>query len=238
MRRRHARALHVRDQADAAGPEPRVLRRTRDLRAEFRAERAEHGGDVHPHLLEHPALHARSSRRRRRGCRPRSARCQAVRTKRAAGRAGLLVLDRLERGAEAVAQPLEPGLGGSCSARAATAGPAASVMGGMFPGCAAAMEPPRHRVAGSVIPGPAVDMRLPRSRVRAPHGLAWRSIAAPWPCAPHTERRQDKGDGRQDGCDCSTARPWPGTGRHQAGFPEAGRRRLGRRSASAPSSGR
>ena len=49
--------LHVRDQADAAGPEARILRRAGDLRAELRAELAPHGGDVDADLLEHPPAH-------------------------------------------------------------------------------------------------------------------------------------------------------------------------------------
>ena len=112
MRRRHARALHMRDQADAARPEPRVFRRARDLGSEFRAEFAPDGGDVHAHLFEHPAAH--------------HAHDAATAGAAVFGRAGpgglgeaaggpvgqgavLLVLDRLERGADPVAQALEPG---------------------------------------------------------------------------------------------------------------------------------
>ena len=89
MRRRHARAAHVRDQADAAGPEARVLRGAGDLAAELRAELAPHGGDVHADLLEHRARASRSSPRRRR--------------LRASG------VGRGPRGADEAARPAEPG---------------------------------------------------------------------------------------------------------------------------------
>ena len=46
----------MRDQADAGGPETRVMLGARDLRAELRAELAPDGGDVHADLFEHAAM--------------------------------------------------------------------------------------------------------------------------------------------------------------------------------------
>ena len=57
VRRRHARALHVRDQADAARPEPRILLGAGDLARNSGLNSPHDGGDVHPHLLEHPPAH-------------------------------------------------------------------------------------------------------------------------------------------------------------------------------------
>ena len=100
MRRRHARAAHMRDQADAARPEARIRLGARDLRAELRAELAPDGGDVHADLLEHPPAHhahhaAAAARPRPVGAdepagRPvrGTARPRSPRTRRTAGRAG------------------------------------------------------------------------------------------------------------------------------------------------------
>ena len=117
VRRRHARAPQVGDQRDAGGEEARIGLGAGDLGAEFGRELAVHGGDVDAHLLEHAAApqqahHPAAALAGFRGTGP----CRALEAARreggvgAAGRLGL-VLDRLEGGAEAVAQGLEPGAG-------------------------------------------------------------------------------------------------------------------------------
>ena len=56
---RHVRIAHVGDQRNARRPEPGIVGRARDLRAEFGREFAMHGGAVHADLLEQPPAHHR-----------------------------------------------------------------------------------------------------------------------------------------------------------------------------------
>jgi len=111
----HVGVLQVGHQADAGGEEARVFGRAGDLGAEFRAELAFHGGDVHADLLENAAVHEADDA---------AAAMGAVFGGAAPGTAleasgGLLRhrvwwrfgLDCLEGGADSVAQRLEPGAG-------------------------------------------------------------------------------------------------------------------------------
>ena len=105
MRRRHARAAHVRDQADAAGPEPRVLSAPGIW--------ARNSGLNSPQTVE--TLTPTFSNTRPRitliAPPPPPGRGHSVRAKRPAGIAsGRRVLNRFELGAEPVAQRLEPRL--------------------------------------------------------------------------------------------------------------------------------
>ena len=108
VRRRHARALHVRHQAYAAGPEARVLLGAGYLAAKLRAELAPDGGNVHPHLLEHASAHHARQSPATSGSLP-GASGEPARSE-LGQRAVLRVLDRLEFVAEAIAQRLEPRL--------------------------------------------------------------------------------------------------------------------------------
>ena len=110
--RRHVRVGHVGDKADAGGEEARVGFRAVDRLGEFGRELAEHGRGIDPDLLEHPPRHqphdaAAAGRAGGVGAFPRRPHEAARRSG-----AGALVLDRLEGGAELVAERLEPRLGG------------------------------------------------------------------------------------------------------------------------------
>src|SRR6185437_6462018 len=119
MDRRNQRRARMGDQRDAARPEARVLGGARDLAAELGREFAEHGRDIDADLLEDPTLHQRDDA---------AAAPVPVGAVALPGRAGepsaaarrarsrVLVLDRLEGGADAVAQRREPG-GGLALAR-------------------------------------------------------------------------------------------------------------------------
>src|ERR1700760_830731 len=102
------------DQADAGGEEFAGSGRAWDLLAEILAEGAIGGGDVDAHLLEHPPLHHRHHAAAAfmaviSGALPFLALEPAGR--KVAVCAGQRILDRLERGADAVAQGAEPGAG-------------------------------------------------------------------------------------------------------------------------------
>jgi hypothetical protein len=102
------RIFHVRDQADAAGPETRVFAGALHLLGEFRREGAEHGGRMHADLLEQPsAHHAHDTAAFVVTPGPRS-------LYKAPGLAGIevgggLILQRLEHGHDGVAQAFKPG---------------------------------------------------------------------------------------------------------------------------------
>ena len=108
VHRRHQRRAQMRHQRDAARPEARILGGAGDLAAELGLELAVHGRDIDADLLEDAAVHHRHRRRRRRRRASQGWRCEA------AGGAvrwplrRVFVLDRLEGGADAVAQRLEP----------------------------------------------------------------------------------------------------------------------------------
>ena len=51
------RVLHMRDQAEARGPEAGIFAGAFHLFGEVGGEGAEHGGDMHAHLLEQPPSH-------------------------------------------------------------------------------------------------------------------------------------------------------------------------------------
>ena len=111
---RHMRVVRMRDQRNARGPEARVVVGAGNFLAEFRRELAVHGRDVHADLLEHAAVHHRhhaaaAGRAGVVGALPRRAHEAAGRAigERRARRQR--VLERLERRADVVAQPLEPG---------------------------------------------------------------------------------------------------------------------------------
>ncbi|KAF1853478.1 hypothetical protein Lal_00013840 [Lupinus albus] len=158
--RRHQRRAHVRDQADARRPEFAGLRRTGDVGAEFRAEGAVDGRDVDPDLLEHPALHHRH------GAAAALAAAMvragpALALEPAGGQVGMgagqLVLQRLEGGADAVAQLLEPG-GGAGLALFDGAGVGGCCGGHGVSGCAGAVALPQgltqhHRRADRNVQG-------------------------------------------------------------------------------------
>jgi hypothetical protein len=97
----------MRDQADAGGPEARILRRAGDLLAEFRAELAPDGRDIDPDLLEDAAAHGRHHAAAATGTVPGLAR-EAPRRQPGMGAVRQLVLDLLESVADAVAQGFEP----------------------------------------------------------------------------------------------------------------------------------
>ncbi len=102
--RGHFRALHVRDQADAAGPEARVLGCTGDLGTKFGGELPPDRGDIDPDLLENPPLHdahhpAASVRAILGGPAP----CRLLEASRLS-RPSRLLLDRIEGRAQPVAQ--------------------------------------------------------------------------------------------------------------------------------------
>ena len=59
VHRRHVRIAQVRDQRNARGPEPGIVRCARDLGAELGCEFAVHGGTVHADFLEQSAAHDR-----------------------------------------------------------------------------------------------------------------------------------------------------------------------------------
>src|SRR5581483_8378025 len=92
----------MRDERDAARPEPAVLGRAGDLAAEFGRELAMDARDVDPDLFEDAALHDRH--RAAAAARPQP--LAPLEPPRHA--AGSLVLDRLECRADAVAQRGEP----------------------------------------------------------------------------------------------------------------------------------
>jgi hypothetical protein len=99
------------DQRNAGGPEPRIVGRARNLRAEFGGEFAMYGRAVHADLFKQPAAHDRHH--------PAAALGAGVvgalprRAHEASGvarieRGGRLVLKPLERRADVVAQRFEP----------------------------------------------------------------------------------------------------------------------------------
>src|SRR5215469_3048301 len=98
----HERRARMDDKRDAACPEARILLGTRDLAAEFRAELARDGRDIDAGLLEDAAFEDRH----RAAAAALALPVLALKT--VAGARIELVLDRLERGADAIAQRLEP----------------------------------------------------------------------------------------------------------------------------------
>ena len=105
VHRGHVRIGHVGDEADPGGEEARVLFGAGDGLGEFGAELAADGRDVDPDLLEHRADHlpahpAAARLAARVGAVPRCEAEARVRSR--------LPLDRLEGGADAVAQGFEP----------------------------------------------------------------------------------------------------------------------------------
>ena len=109
---RHMRIAQVRDQRNARRPEPGIVGRARNLRAEFGRELAMHGGTVHADLLEQPPAHHRHH--------AAAAGLAGVvgavpgRAHEAPGVAGIersrrIVFQPLEGRADVVAQGLEPG---------------------------------------------------------------------------------------------------------------------------------
>ena len=97
----------MRDQRDAARPEPRIGIGARNLRRELGTERAPHRRDVDADLLEHPAAHAGHDAAATAVARPRLAREAAGRQVLVIG-TGVAILERLERAADPIAQRLEP----------------------------------------------------------------------------------------------------------------------------------
>src|SRR5438477_102522 len=81
---------------------PRILRRARDLAAEFRRELAIDGRDIDPDLLEHPPVHQRDRAAAADRTLPLLA-LEPARRHRRSIRARILILDRFERGADPVA---------------------------------------------------------------------------------------------------------------------------------------
>ena len=110
MRRRDQRRAHMGDERDAARPKAGIVRCARDLVAELGREFAGHGRDVDPDLLEHPAVHDRDRAAAAFGPLPIPA-LEATRHTPIGAGAGIYVLDRLEVGADAVAEQRKPGLG-------------------------------------------------------------------------------------------------------------------------------
>ncbi|CAH2599395.1 protein of unknown function [Rhodovastum atsumiense] len=112
MRGRDTRAVHVGNQADAAGPEARILGGTGDPGREFRREVAEHGGDVDAHFLEDAAAHDAHHPATAAACiLGRALPGGALEAPGRTIRTFLCVLDRFEAGAKRVAQALEPNAG-------------------------------------------------------------------------------------------------------------------------------
>jgi hypothetical protein len=114
VHRRHMRIVHVRDHRHARRPEARIVRGARDLRAEFGRELAVHGRAMHADLLEHAAVHHRHHAAAA-GCageiralprRAHEASRRAIGQRRARRQR---IFQRFERGADVVAQLLEPG---------------------------------------------------------------------------------------------------------------------------------
>ena len=126
VRRRHPRAPHVRHQARCRwrrSADPASA--PRDLACGIRGENSPtHGRDVHPHLLEDPAAHDGHGAAAAAGPLPGAA-LEAPRRHPGMRPPGQGVLQRLEGGAEAVAQGLEPGPGR----------PGEGVQGGIRQGC-------------------------------------------------------------------------------------------------------
>src|SRR6185312_11618020 len=116
VRGRYLGRAGMHDERDAARPEARILLRTRDLLAEFLGEGAVHGRDVDAGLLQHAAVQDRHLAAAALGTAFLGAlpRLALEATGRPAGEraARELGLDRLEGGAQSVAQGREPGRGG------------------------------------------------------------------------------------------------------------------------------
>src|ERR1700749_699370 len=106
---RDMRVLHVCDKGDAARPETRIGLRAGDGLGEFRRQRAvDAGGCHHADLLEHAAAAQRADHAAvALGTLPGLAGEPSGREM--GERAGILVFDLLEFGADAIAQLLEPG---------------------------------------------------------------------------------------------------------------------------------
>ena len=111
VHRRHMRIAHVGDQRDAREPEARVVGGAGNLATEFQRELAMHGRAVHADLFEQPPAHHRHHPAAALGAGvigalPRRAHEAAGLARIERGRG--LVLEFLERGADLVAQSLEP----------------------------------------------------------------------------------------------------------------------------------
>ena len=115
---RHVRIGHVRDKADAGGDKPGIVgARPVDASGEFLGEAAAHGRDVDPDLLEHLALHQALRAAPGIGIALLLAVPRGVLKRRVGPR---LALDRLEFGADLVAQIFKPdacALGVRCPVR-------------------------------------------------------------------------------------------------------------------------
>ncbi len=146
VRRGAVRRAQMRHQRDAAGPEPAVALGPGHLLAELGAELAPDRGDVHAHLLEHAAAHERDHAAAAAGPVPGPA-LEAPRGDVAVRGARIIVLDRLERGADPVAQLLEPGARhlGLVAVRAAHA-----LVSGKAAGLAQRLAQPDRRRHGDV----------------------------------------------------------------------------------------
>src|ERR1700730_9961317 len=95
------------DDRNAARPEPRFLCGPRDLAAEFGRKLTEHGRDVDPDLLEDAAVHQRD--RAATATRPLPVLAlEPTGRQRTMLPAGVVAFDRLEGGADPVAQRGEP----------------------------------------------------------------------------------------------------------------------------------
>ena len=115
MRRRDERRAHMGDERDAARPEARILRGARDLVAQLGREFARYGRDVNPDLLEN--LPAQDRNRPAASSRPLPVLAiETARRPSLGACAGEFVLDRLELGADAVAELGKPRLGHRASA--------------------------------------------------------------------------------------------------------------------------
>ena len=108
VRGRAVGIFHVGDEADAARPEARIVGRAFDLFGKLRAERAVDGGGMHADFLEHAASHHAHHAAAAFGAGPWLALEGAGRlsVQRRDGRQ--LRLQPLQRGADVVAQALEP----------------------------------------------------------------------------------------------------------------------------------
>src|SRR6185312_2504811 len=104
MHRRHQRRARMDDERDAARPNARILLGAGNLLPEFRAELAPDGRDIDAGLLEDAAFEDRH--RAAAAAAAVAVPAFARETLRFAG--SELVLDRFERGADAIAQRLEP----------------------------------------------------------------------------------------------------------------------------------